>query len=127
MQKETLKLIDDVLTALSIPYEFDEFTSDISSLDYFFTGTYQETEPTSEGGEEEATFILTGVSRGGVLVLENAKQQIKTAFPTTGKMAILDNGAGVAISYGDSAYIPSGDEFLKKIQINISVKEWMVN
>lgn len=128
MQIETLKIIDDVLTSLGIPYEYDEFTDSIESLDQFWVGEYQETEPTSEGGQEDATFILTGTAKNSLLLLEHSKNLIKQSFPTKeGRKAILDNGTGVAIFYANSFPVPTGDDFLKRLQINLTVKEWMVN
>ena len=128
MQIETIKVIDDVMTALGIPYEYDEFTDSIESLDQFWVGEYQETEPTSEGGQEDATFILTGTAKNSLLLLEQTKSLIKQSFPTIeGKKAILENGTGVAIFYANSFSVPTGNEYLKRLQINLTVKEWMVN
>lgn len=128
MQKETLKFISDALASAGIPYEFDEFNSSIESLDRYWVGEYQETEPLTEDGLEEATFILTGYAKEDMLILENDKKTIKQLFPPiSGNRAILDNGSGVAIFYTDAFPVPTGDDFIKKIQININIKEWMVN
>lgn len=128
MQKETLKFISDALASVGIPYEFDEFNSSIESLNRYWVGEYQEIEPMTEDGYEETSFILTGIAKEDILILENDKQTIKNLFPPIGgNVAILDNGTGVAIFYGNSMQVPTGDGFLKRIQINITIKEWMVN
>ena len=128
MQIGTIKIIDDVLTALGIPYEYDEFTDSIESLDQFWVGEYHETEPTSESGQEDATFILTGTAKNSLLLLEHSKNLIKQSFPAIeGRRATLENGTGVAIFYANSFSVPTGDEYLKRLQINLSIKEWMVN
>lgn len=128
MQIKTLDIIDDVLTSLGIPYEFEEFTDSIENLDQFWVGTYQETEPTTEDGQEDATFILTGTAKDSLLLLEHSKNLIKQSFPAIeGRKAILDNGTGVAIFYGNAFPVPTGDEYLKRLQINLQIKEWTVN
>lgn len=128
MQKETAKFISDALAAVGIPYEFEEFNSSIEFLNRYWVGDYSETEPLSEDGLEETTFILTGYAKEDMLILENDKQTIKQLFPTiSGNRAILDNGSGVAIFYVKSFPVPTGNDFVKKIQINLIIKEWMVN
>lgn len=128
MQKETLKFISDTLTSVGIPYEYDEFNSSIESLNRYWVGEYTETEPITEDGLEEGTFILTGCAKEDVLILENDKKTIKQLFPAIGgNRAILDNGSGVAIFYANALPIPTGNDFIKKLQINLIIKEWMVN
>lgn len=128
MQKETLKYISDALASVGIPYELDEFNSSIESLDRYWVGEYQETAPTTEDGLEEATFILTGFAKEDMLILENDKMTIKNLFPSIGgNRAILGNDSGVAIFYDNAFHVPTGDAVMKKIQINLNIKEWMVN
>lgn len=127
MQKETLKFISDVLTDAGIPYDFMEFNSDISSLNQYWVGEYQENEPITEDGLQGCTFILTGTAKDSYVLLESTKQTIEELFPSIeGQTAILDNGTGVAIFYASALHIPTGDETLKRIQINLNVKEWKV-
>ena len=128
MQKDTLKLISDTLTSAGIPYEYDTFNSSIEALNRYWVGEYSETEPLTESGLEESTFILTGYAKEEMLTLENDKKTIKDLFPTiSGNRAIFDNGSGVAIFYTNSFPVPTGDDFIKKLQINLTIKEWMVN
>lgn len=128
MQKETAKFISDALASVGIPYEFEEFNSSIESLNRYWVGDYSETEPLSEDGLEEATFILTGYAKEDMLILENDKQTIKQLFPPIcGNRAILDNRSGIAIFYENALPVPTGDDFIKKLQINLIIKEWMVN
>ncbi len=128
MQKETLKLISDTLTSAGIPYEYDTFNSSIEALNRYWVGEYSETEPLTESGLEESTFILTGYAKEDMLVLENDKHTIRNLFPAiSGTRAIFDNGSGVAIFYANSFPVPTGDDFIKKLQINLTVKEWKVD
>lgn len=128
MQKETLKFIGDVLTDAGIPYDFMEFNADISSLNQYWIGEYQENEPLTEDGLQSSTFILTGTAKNSYVVLETTKQTIEQLFPSIeGRTAILGNGTGVAVFYANALPIPTGDAMLKRMQINLSVKEWKVN
>lgn len=128
MQKETMKFISDALASAGIPYEYEEFNSSIESLNRYWVGEYTETEPITEDGLEEGTFILTGYAKEDMLILENDKKTIKQLFPAIGgNRAILGNGSGVAIFYGTALPVPTGDDFIKKLQINLNIKEWMVN
>ena len=123
MSKASLKMISDKLTTAGINYEFGEWTSDI--IYPYFVGEYQETEPTTEDGLIESTFILVGFSRGSWLDLENAKEIIQRLFSNF--TTITESGSGLVIHYGGAMIVPTGDAELKRIEIRLSIKEWMVN
>ena len=40
------------------------------------------------------------------------------------RTAILASGAGVAVFYGNASPVPTGDADLKRIQINLTIKEY---
>ena len=122
MSIEALKYINQTLDENSINYEFMQWTKDI--VYPYFTGEYQEAEELNEDGLQEATFILNGFSKGSWLELEQAKEKIEKIF---NKTAILPNGNGLAVFYSNGLVIPTGDANLKRIQINLEVKEWKVN
>lgn len=127
MLAETLELISGSMDKLNIPYEFMEWTGeDLPSP--FFIGEYQESEPLNEDGQQESMFILTGFSRKSQLELEDAKKKIKSCFPKIGgKTAMTASGAAVAVYYANSLPIPVENNEFKKIQINLTVKEWSVD
>jgi len=122
MSKAVLKAVDDSMKEIGINYEFGEWTS---TLVYpYFTGEYQEIESLSESGEEEKQFILNGFARGegAFLALENAKEQIKE-YLKDGRLVSTEKSV-VAIFYANAlANLPTGDAELKRIQINLTVKE----
>ncbi len=126
MTKEILKIISDSMESLGLNYEFMEFTS---SIEYpYFVGEYGETEPLTEDGLQESSFILTGYSRASWLSLENAKESIEAFFdPISGHTEITSSGSGVAVFYSNGFPVPTGDADLKKMQINLTIKEWKVN
>lgn len=127
MTTAAMKFISDAMGSEGIPYEFMEFTSPIADLQSYWVGEYTETPPVAEDGMQETSFILTGTGRGTWLNLEKEKAQIEELFPPIGgRTAILGNGSGIAVFYGNAFPVPTGDESLKRLQINLVVKEWRV-
>ena len=127
MQKETLKIISDAMDSLGINYDFMEWAGKASYP--YFVGEYQEITPQTESGEMETTFILTGFARGkdAYIELENAKKKIEYYFSkVSGKTVIAESGSAVAVFYANSLVIPTVDAELKKLQINLTIKEWSV-
>lgn len=126
MTQEILDVIAKAMDEIKVNYDYPEWQG---KPEYpYFVGEYQESEPINEDGQEETDFMLTGFARGAnaLLDLERDKAKIKKKFPSIGGMlATTESGSVVAIFYaGTLANIPTGDEELKKIQINLKVKEW---
>ena len=125
MSIEAIEIIKTSLASLGINYEFATWTKE--PVYPYFVGEYQETEPMTEDGLQESTFILTGFTRGKWLELEEAKETIENYFnATSGNVVIAESGSAVAIFYASSLIIPTEDAELKKIQINLNIKEWKV-
>lgn len=125
--EEVLGFINKALEDAGVPYEFLEWTQKVTYP--YFVGEYSEFEPDNESGEEDKSFILTGFYRGdnARYELEKMRTKIEATFPAIGgKVAALDSGSVVAVFYGNSSYIPTGEEELYKIQINLSIKLWKV-
>lgn len=125
--EEVLGFINKALDDAGVPYEFLEWTQKVTYP--YFVGEYSEFEPDNESGEEDKSFILTGFCRGNNAryELEKMRAKIEATFPAIGgKVAALDSGSVVAVFYGNSSYIPTGEEELYKIQINLSIKLWKV-
>lgn len=124
---EVLQAISDGMDELEINYEYLEWTSKPAYP--YFVGEYQEVPSLNEEGVQETTVILTGFARGAEanLALEEAKQKIKAHFPTVGGRIVSGDSSTLAIFYANSMTIPTGDAELKRIQINLTVKEWSVN
>lgn len=127
MTKNVLKIISEAMEALGIEYALGVYEADPVVYPYF-VGEYQETEPFSESGLQESTFMLNGFSRDTWLTLEEAKAKIEHYFnKISGKIVMVDDGSAVAIFYSNALIVPTGDAELKRIQINLHVKEWSVN
>ena len=124
MTNAGLKFINDAMASAQIPYEFMEYTSSIDSISAYWVGEYNEVESFNEDGQQETQFILTGTGKERD-ELEAQKNKIKKLFPgIQGRRAILGEGSGIAVFYGNAFPIATVDGFLKRIQINLTVKEW---
>ena len=119
---DKLKFIDKQMDILAVPYEFGEWTSKIEYP--YWTGEFTEEPIVTEDGLEESTLILTGFTRGKYLAMEEQKDKIKKHFdPRNGLRAKTDSGAR-AVFFNGSFYVPTGEADLKRIQINLLIKEW---
>jgi hypothetical protein len=119
---DKLKFINEQMDILAVPYEFGEWTSEIKYP--YSVGEITEEPVTTEDGLEESTLILTCFHRGRLIDLETIKKKIKKHFnPITGLCAKTDSGS-IAVFFDGSFYIPTGEADLKKIQINLLIKEW---
>lgn len=126
MTIEAMNFISEQLEAAGINYEFGQWSSDPVPNPYF-VGEYSEESSNTEDGQQNTVLMLTGTSLQAFL-LEQAKETIKQLFPNVGgKTAILPNGNGIAVFYDYSLNVPIDDPELKRIQINVLVKEWSVN
>lgn len=125
MTAEALDVINTAMADMRIEYAFGKYKG---KKDSYYTGEYQEVPTASEDGSEETAFILNGFSRTSLLELEEAKAEIKKKFhPTEGYMVTTPTGSVVAIFYDQSLVIPLEDAELKRLQINLTIKEWKVN
>jgi hypothetical protein len=122
MTVEALQYLNNCIESLSIPYEFMQWTKDLSFP--YFVGEYTETESINEDGSEQGTLILTGTTNKSYLTLEFIKEKLKDFFPSDGRTAILDSGSGIAVSYSTAFPVPTGEQGLNRIQINLNIKEW---
>lgn len=122
------KLIATEMDALGINYDFEEWKG--KPLYPYVTGEYQEVETLNEEGEGETQFILNVFARGITTHadMEEVKNKIKKHFPTVGgRLATTESGSRVAIFYANTlSNLPTGDAELKRIQINLKIKEWSV-
>ena len=126
MTLQGLSFINKKLSEADIPYSFGEWSGEI--VYPYFVGEYTETEPLYEYGETEDTFMLTGTSRvsDAKLDLEKYKKKIREIFSPEGITERFADGSAIAVMYCDSSYIPTGTDDLRRIQINLKIKEWRV-
>lgn len=119
---EKLKFINEQMGVIGVPYEFGEWASAITYP--YYVGEITEEPTITEDGAEESTLILNGFHRGKFIDLENDKAKIKKHFhPIHGLRASTDSGA-IAVFFDGAFYVPTGEADLKRIQINLKIKEW---
>lgn len=123
MTQETLRYIAETLTSAGINYEFGQWSGEIAYP--YFVGEYTESEPLTEDGLMQSTFMLNGFSRTTWLALEQAKAVVGSVF--SNDVRLLSSGTGVCIFYAGAMIVPEDDPELKRIQINLTIKEWRVN
>ena len=121
MTLESLKYINDQLSSI-INYSLIEWCQEVAYP--YWVGEYNEVAMIDEDGMQETTFILTGTTKDTWTDLENDKHKIKELFKNN--MAILPNGNGIAVFYSNSLLVPVEDMDLKRMQINLEIKEWEV-
>lgn len=127
MTIEGLAFVKSTLEKAGIPYCFGVWSEEVTYP--YFVGDYAETEPLYEYGESESSFILTGTARAddSILQLEKYKEKIREVFTSEGLVEVLPNGCGIAVMYCNSKPIPTDTDDLKRIEINLKIKEWRVN
>lgn len=126
MSKASLRIIADAMREMGLAYGFMEYAGEL--VYPYFVGEYTEQAPTTEDGLQVTNFMLTGFSRGSWLALEEAREQIAQYFGmVSGKTVISDNGSGVAVFYDNALVVPTEEATLKRIQINLHIKEWKVS
>lgn len=119
---EKLAFINQQMTSIAVPYEFGQWSSEIKYP--YFVGEITEDAIYTEDGLEQSTLLLTGFHRGDYITLEGIKERIKEHFhPIFGLRGNTESGS-IVIFYDGAFSVPSGEADLKKIQINLKIKEW---
>lgn len=119
--KKSLEIINNMLSEQGINYEFARYNA-APSFPYF-VGSYNEIPGTTEDGLQEAAFTLDGYHNGEWLTLENIKDSIKNMFDD---FTTVEDCVGIAITYENAIPIPIESADMKRIQINLKIKEWSV-
>lgn len=120
---EIMGIIADAMESIGLRYDYEEWAGDVEYP--YFVGHMTETEPTTEDGEQDATFLVTGWSNSSFLELRKAASAIREAFPTIeGKRGTTASGNGYTVWYASSDTVPTDKPELKSIQINLNVKIW---
>lgn len=123
MTTETLSYITQLLTESGLHYAFGRWNGDL--VFPYWIGEYSETDSLYEDGMVESDFILTGTTENSWLELQEEKEKVEKLFRD--RTTILASGVGVSMSFERSLIVPTESDTLKRVQINISVKEWRNN
>ena len=117
-----LDIIATELNSIGVPYEYMRWTS---TVEYpYFIGEFSETPTMTEDGYREGTLMVTGTTTGSWMDLERYRAKIEHHFPAIYGLRLATGTGAVIIHYGNSFPVPTGEADLKRIQINLEVKEW---
>lgn len=122
MSEEVLAWMDTLLSGLGINYQYGIWSIHPVPFPYF-VGEMDEDPLESEDGMQQCTFMLTGTGRS-LLELGRVKNEIKKL---NGTRAILENGSGVALFYDGAYSVPIDEADMRRMQVNLQIKEWRVN
>ena len=120
MNIETLSYINEILNETGINYSFARWNGDIPES--YWIGEYSETDSLHEDGMIESDFILTGTTEGSWMNLQTEKELIERTL--NDRTLILESGVGLCINFERSLIVPTETEYLKRIQLNFSIREW---
>lgn len=123
MTSESLSYINSLLTEAIINYSFVRYNGELTFP--YWIGEYSEVDSINEDGMTENDFILTGTTEESWSSLQEEKEKIEKLFRN--RTTVLDSGIGISISLERALIVPTETEQLKRIQINLSVKEWRNN
>lgn len=120
MNTETLSYINTILKESGLHYSFVRWNGEL--VFPYWIGEYSEVDSIYEDGMVETDFILTGTTEESWFTLQQEKEKIEKLFRD--RTTILESGIGLSISFERSLIVPTESDTLKRIQINLSVKEW---
>lgn len=127
--KTILKFIKAEMKKAGIDYHFQVNRSRKIVYPYF-VGELIPVTPLEEDGMKEFTFVLEGFTRetetsnGTLLELLEAGEKVEEHFPQVGGLTAVLGNQAVAVFFNSVQPVESGDEQLKRIQINLDVKSW---
>ena len=116
------KFISDQMAAINVPYELGEWASDV--IYPYSVGEFTEFSVATEDGAEESELLLSIFNRGNYSDLVRITDKIKKHFPANGGLCAKTDSGSIAVFFDGSAPIPTNEAGLKKIQINLRIKEW---
>lgn len=116
---DLLSFMNEQIEQLEIPYEFGEWTQDLTYP--YFVGSFNETEHRIEDGYTGGVFTLDGWSRGSKITLAEVNDKLKKAFED---LRAVRDGTAFFITYWNALMIPTGEEDLFRITITFNTNEW---
>ena len=122
---DILTVLNEEITALGIPYQFMEWNSEDGVLRYpYAVGELTRTPTANEDGNFESTLLITVTTRGTWAELYEIDSIIEAHFPSSGGLNVSTEKGACIIFYAGSFPVPTGEADLKRIQINLDIKEW---
>lgn len=115
--------IGEQMDILAVPYMFGEWTEE--KITYPYVVGEDMPEPiTTEDGKEVSAFILTITHRGLYTDMEIIKEKIRKHFHQIHGLSGKTDSGSITVWYENAFYVPTGEKDLKRMQINLNIKEW---
>lgn len=125
MTSKALSVIEETMKSLGLNYALGQWDDEPEYP--YWAGEFQDIPSKDESGQHDSTLILSGYTRGLLSDLISERDAIQECFDmVTGKTVIAEDGSAVAVFYSSSSVVQTVDAELKKMQINLDVKEWSV-
>ena len=127
--KTILKFINSEMKKAGIDYHFQVNRSRKTAYPYF-VGELIPVTSLEEDGIKEFAPVLEGLPRqtvsgkGRLLELIEEGEKIEEHFPQVGGLTALLGNQAIAVFFNSVQPVDSGEEQLKKIQVNLDVKSW---
>lgn len=120
---EALKFLNEEMDALSVPYEFGQWSADVV-YPYFVGEKPSPEEYIAEDRSVETVVYITGFHRGLFTDLLEIADKIRERFDPVNGLRVKTDSGSIAVFFDGSFPVPSGEADLNKIQINLRIKEW---
>ena len=110
------------MQSLGINYEFGRWSG--KPVYPYFVGEYVQTEATTEDGEQDCAFTITGFTRGTWDDLEKCRQKICAMFDPVAGYRTMDGRDAIVVYYDAATPVPTDTDELRRIQIDLTAKKW---
>ena len=123
MTRESLAFIASALSKTGIQYAYQRWNG--KGADMYWIGSYVEQQYLPEDQSQLTLFLLDGFSTNGSWSwLEIEKEVIKALFSDVREL--LTSNSGISVRVESVQTIPTGTADVKRIEIQLLVKEWRV-
>ena len=123
MTRESLAFIASTLFKAGIRYAYQRWNG--KGADMYWIGSYVEQQYLPEDQSQTTLFILDGFSTSGSWSrLEAEKETVKALFSDVREL--LTSESGISVRVESVQTIPTGTADVKRIEIQLLVKEWRV-
>ena len=123
MTRESLAFIASTLFKAGIRYAYQRWNG--KGADMYWIGSYVEQQYLPEDQSQLTLFLLDGFSTSGSWSrLEAEKETIKASFADVREL--LTSESGISVRVESVQTFPTGTADVKRIEIQLLVKEWRV-
>lgn len=116
---DMLSFLNERLDELAIPYEFGEWTAEVSYP--YFVGSFQEADFRFEDNRTDGVFTLDGWARDDKAALMEAADAIQAAFAD---LQMVEDGSAYFVRYGGAQSVPTGEADLYRVTITLYTYQW---